>query len=142
MRTWTLAILALFCAPALLLAQVDAATGEVIATVRSETGTPLAEAEVRTKSRQTLTDPQGIARLTLPAGRHRLSVARIGFQPATTQVQVTAGGEVTVTVTLEPVAYRLDSVTVLSTRIGSTLEDVPGPEGDGPLTHGPRWREA
>jgi hypothetical protein len=65
----------------------------VIATVRSQSGTALAEAEVRAETRQTLTDAQGITRLTLPAGRHRLSVARIGFLPATIEVQVPATGK-------------------------------------------------
>jgi iron complex outermembrane receptor protein len=125
MRTSALMILILTCAPALLQAQGDSPTGDVVATVRSESGTPLAEAEVRTSGWQTLTDAQGMARLTLPAGRHRLTVARIGFEPATIEVQVPPAREIRVTVTLEPVPYRLDSVTVLSTRIGSTLEDVP-----------------
>ena len=125
MRTWTLVILAVSCGPALLLAQGDAATGDVIATVRSESGTPLAEAEVRTGAEQSRTDAHGIARLSLPAGPHRLTVARIGFEPATIDVQVLPAREVRVTVTLEPVPYQLASVTVLSTRIGSRIEDSP-----------------
>src|SRR5919107_1529311 len=125
MQTPTLVVLALWCAPALLLAQGEPASGDVIATVRSEAGTPLAEAEVRIESHQALTDPQGVARLTVPAGRHRLGPARMGFEPGSTEVQVPPNGEVSVTLTLEPAPYQLDSVTVLSTRIGSTLEDVP-----------------
>jgi outer membrane receptor for ferrienterochelin and colicins len=125
MRTSALLVLALSSAPGLLRAQGEPATGDVIATVRSESGTPLAEAEVRIESRQTLTDTRGVARLSVPAGRHRLSVARIGFNPATLEVQVPSGREVSVTVKLDPVPYRLDSVTVLSTRTGSRLEDSP-----------------
>jgi outer membrane receptor for ferrienterochelin and colicins len=125
MRPSALAVLAFSFLPAALLGQAEPATGHIIATVRSESGTPLAEAEVRTGSRHALTDTQGLARLELPAGRHRLSVARIGFQPATIEVEVPANREVGVTVTLEPVPYRLDSVTVLSTRIGSNPEDTP-----------------
>ena len=125
MRLSALIAIAFSCAPALLVAQGEPPTGDVIATVRSESGTLLAEAEVRTAGQQTLTDAQGVARLTLSAGRHRLTVARIGFEPATLEVQVPADRETSVTVTLEPVPYQLDSVTVLSTRIGSTLEDVP-----------------
>jgi outer membrane receptor for ferrienterochelin and colicins len=125
MRASALVFLALSCAPGLLFAQGDAATGDVIATVRSEAGAPLAEAEVRIGSHQALTDPQGVARLSVPPGRHRLTAARIGFDPATIQVKVAANGEVSVMITLEPAPYELDSVTVLSTRIGSTLEDVP-----------------
>jgi iron complex outermembrane receptor protein len=125
MRTSALVALALSCAPALLIAQAEPDTGAVIANVRSESGTPLAEAEVRADSRQAQTDAQGVARLALPAGRHILTVARIGFEPATIEVEVPAGREVSVTVTLEPVPYQLDSVTVLSTRIGSRLEDSP-----------------
>ena len=86
MRTSFLVLLALSCAPALLIAQGEPATGEVIATVRSEAGTPLAEAEVRAGTQQALTDPHGLARLTVPAGRQRLTVARIGFEPATIEV--------------------------------------------------------
>ena len=122
MRLSALIGIALSCAPVLLHAQ---GTGDVIATVRSESGTPLAEAEVSMESQQILTDARGVARLSVPAGRHHLRVARIGFQPSMIHLQVPAGGKVRVTVTLEPVPYRLDSVTVLSTRIGSTLEDVP-----------------
>ncbi|HLM22328.1 MAG TPA: TonB-dependent receptor, partial [Propionibacteriaceae bacterium] len=55
----------------------------------------------------------------------RLTAARIGFQPRTIDVQVSAGREISVTISLEPAAFRLDSVTVLSTRIGSHLEDSP-----------------
>ena len=63
-------------------------------------------------------------------GRHlieRASVAaaRIGFEPTTIDVQVPPDGEVSVTVTLEPAPYELEAVTVLSTRIGSRLEDSP-----------------
>jgi outer membrane receptor for ferrienterochelin and colicins len=125
MRISALLLFVFSYSPALLLAQDPQATGDVIATVRSESGTPLAEAEVRIESHQALTDPQGVARLSVPTGRHRLTAARIGFEPATIQVQVTAGRELSVAITLEPAPYQLDSVTVLSTRIGSTLEDVP-----------------
>jgi hypothetical protein len=45
----------------------------VIITVRSESGTPLVEAEVRTGPRLTVTDKQGLARLSLPAGQHLLN---------------------------------------------------------------------
>jgi iron complex outermembrane receptor protein len=125
MRALALVVFAVAYLPELLLAQGDAGTSNVVATVRSESGTPLAEAEVRTETEQWLTDAQGIARLSLPAGRHRLTAARIGFEPAAIEVEVHAGREVSVTITLEPAPYQLDSVTVLSTRIGSTLEDVP-----------------
>jgi outer membrane receptor for ferrienterochelin and colicins len=125
MRSSALVFLALSSAPALLRAQAEPPTGDVVATVRSQSGTPLAEAEVRIESRQALTDADGLARLSVPAGRHRLSVARIGFHPATIDVQVLAKREVRVTVTLEPVPYRIDSLTVLSTRTGSHIEDSP-----------------
>jgi hypothetical protein len=52
MRTSALVVFALSCAPALLVAQGEPATGEVIAKVRSESGTPLAEAQVQIESRQ------------------------------------------------------------------------------------------
>jgi outer membrane receptor for ferrienterochelin and colicins len=123
-RTSILVLLALFSAPALLLAQREL-TGDVVATVRGESGTPLADAEVQIDSHQELTDTRGVARLTVPAGHHRLNVARIGFHPATIDVQVLAHREIRVTITLEPVPFRLDSLTVRSTRISSHLEDSP-----------------
>src|SRR4051812_27281700 len=125
MRRSTLVILALSCAPALLRAQSPADTGAVLATVRSEAGSPLSDAEVRADGEQTTTDAADLARLTLPSGRRSISVTRIGFQPATLQVQVPANREIKVTVTLEPVAVQLDSVTVLSTRIGTNPENSP-----------------
>ncbi|HEY9014332.1 MAG TPA: TonB-dependent receptor, partial [Gemmatimonadales bacterium] len=94
-------------------------------TVRSASGTPLAEAEVRAEATQELTDAEGIARLSLPAGRHRLTIARIGFQPKAIEVEVLPAREIRVTIALEPVPYRIDSVTVLSTRIGSNVESSP-----------------
>ncbi len=88
MRTSALVVLILSCAPAHLLAQGEPPTGDVIVTVRSESGTPLAEAEVRSDGRQALTDAQGIARLALPAGRRQVTAARIGFEPAAIGVEV------------------------------------------------------
>ncbi|MFL5449584.1 MAG: TonB-dependent receptor domain-containing protein [Gemmatimonadales bacterium] len=128
MRTPTSAVLALLvlpCAPALVLAQNQPTSGIVIATVRSEAGTQLAEAEVRSGTELVTTDADGLARLTLPAGRQRISVTRIGFQPAAIQVQVPRNDEIRVTVTLDLVAVQLDSVTVLSTRIGTNPENSP-----------------
>src|SRR4051812_21430359 len=104
MRRSTLVILALSCAPALLLGQNPPDTGVLMATVRSEAGAPLADAQVGAEGDQATTDAQGLARLILAAGRHRISVTRIGFQPATIQVQVPPAREIRVTVTLEPVA--------------------------------------
>src|SRR3954469_19225126 len=125
MRRSTLVILALCCAPALLLGQNPPDTGVLIATVRSEAGAPLADAQVRAEGEQATTDAAGLSRLTLPAGRQRITVTRIGFQPASIQVQVSRAREIRVTVTLEPVAVQLDSVTVLSTRIGTNPENSP-----------------
>jgi iron complex outermembrane receptor protein len=118
-------LLVLFCTPALLFAQNPPASGVVRAAIRSESGAPLAEAEVRAGTQQETTDAEGLARLTLPAGRRQITVTRIGFQPATIQVQVLPGREINVAVTLEPVAVQLDSVTVLSTRIGTNPENSP-----------------
>jgi outer membrane receptor for ferrienterochelin and colicins len=125
MRPLSWALLVVAFAPASLLGQGEPTTGDVIVTVRSESGTPLVEAEVRSDGQQALSDAQGIARLTLPAGRHTLTAARIGFQPGTTDVNVPADSEVSVTVTLEPAPFRLDSLTVLSTRIGTNIESSP-----------------
>jgi outer membrane receptor for ferrienterochelin and colicins len=119
-------LLPLFYSPALVVAQTQPGTGDVITTVRSQSGTPLAEAEVRAEGQQqATTDAEGLARLTLAAGPHRITATRIGFEPATIEVQVPSGREISVTITLEPVAVQLDSVTVLSTRIGTNPENSP-----------------
>ena len=65
MRACALLVFALWCVPALLLAQGDAATGDVVAAVRTESGAPLAEAEVRSDSSGTLTDAQEVGQVAL-----------------------------------------------------------------------------
>src|SRR2546421_698963 len=111
-----IASLVLWFFPTLVRCQTVSPGGLLVATVRDESGAAIPEAEVRSEAYAAQTDPRGIARLTLPAGSHILTVARIGFRPATVQVDVIAGDEVRMAVTLEPTPYLLDSVTVLSTR--------------------------
>lgn len=50
-----------------------------------------------------------------PAGAQRLAVRRLGFRPATVDVQVQAGGEVTANVTLTESVSQLDRVVVTGT---------------------------
>src|SRR5207237_7930141 len=102
----------------LLVCQSVPPSGALIARVRDESGRPLPEAEVRSDSNAAQPDASGVARLTLPAGGHVLTVARIGFRPATVRADVVAAHEVRIAVTLEPTPYLLDSVTVLSTGRG------------------------
>ena len=100
-------------------------TGVVIVTVRDETGPRLADAEIRSESLAVSTDARGVARLRLPSGSQTLRVTKIGYQPATVAVSVGSGRESVVRVVLEATPYRLDSVTVVTTRTGSHLEDTP-----------------
>ncbi len=125
MRVFSLIVSCGSFLPALLLCQNVPPTGVLVATVRDESGASLPEAEVRSESQAAQTDARGMARLTLPAGGHLLTVARIGFRPATARADVIAAHEARVAVTLEPTPYLLDSVTVVSTRTGSHLEDTP-----------------
>ena len=59
MRLPALLLLALVFMPTLIHAQGELPAGDVIVTVRSEAGHPLAEAEVRIESQQAVTDARG-----------------------------------------------------------------------------------
>ncbi len=72
-----------------------------------------------------LTNADGEATLRLPAGAHTVRVRQIGLRTATLQVQIRAGADTLVTVTLEPDAIEIEEIIVSSTRAERRIEDEP-----------------
>jgi outer membrane receptor for ferrienterochelin and colicins len=98
--------------------------GTVLVQVHAE-GVPVAGAEVRAGSRLGFTDENGEVRLTLPVGRIRIQVRRVGFGPASAQVRVEAGEESRVRVELHTDVLELEGLTVGVTRTGRRVQDEP-----------------
>lgn len=109
-------LLGLFLLPATSWAQgIGTIRGRVTDAV---SGAPVAAAQISLVSTRLggLTDNEGRYVLRgVPSGNVTVRVVRIGYQPATTQVQVTAGGDVTADVTLTVAAKTLDAVVTTAT---------------------------
>ena len=103
-------------APPLNAQQAD--SGMVHVTVEEPMG-PVEGVLVRAAGRSTTTDGSGHARLTLPAGRQQLSLARIGYLPKRITVLVVRDSVVTIKVAfvMEEMAMELEEVRVSATRI-------------------------
>jgi outer membrane receptor for ferrienterochelin and colicins len=98
--------------------------GTVIVGVTSQ-GAPVPDASVQSGSVHAITDPGGIAQLMLPAGKHALIVAKIGFASDTVHVIVTAGAVTRVQVSLRAAAEELAEVVVFATRDERRISDEP-----------------
>ncbi|MBD0320112.1 MAG: TonB-dependent receptor, partial [Gemmatimonadetes bacterium] len=83
------------------------------------------DARVRSGGVAARTDPAGRAVLRLAAGRRALSVWKPGFAPAALTVEVAAGGDTSVTVSMDEEAEELEEIVVTSTRTGRRIEDEP-----------------
>ncbi len=110
--------------PPLVAQQTD--SGTVHLTVEEPMG-PVEGVLIRGAGRSTMTDASGNARLTLPAGRQQLSLARIGYQPKRITVLVVPDSVVTVKVAflMEDMAMELEEVRVSATRIERLAGDAP-----------------
>ena len=110
-----------------LAAAVQPAKAQVArATVRVEgDGAPIAGAQLQTGSTRLLTDTQGEAVLSLPAGEHEVRVTMLGFAAAAVTLALRAGSDTTVVVRLEVEAIETEEILVLSTRTERRIEDVP-----------------
>jgi vitamin B12 transporter len=106
--------------PACLAAQAPARLlGRV---VDAATQGALAEAEVVAGELRAVTGPDGGFVLgSLPPGRVRLEVRRIGYAPWATVLDVLPGLDRTLRVSLTPAAVELDSITVLASAQGLTI---------------------
>jgi len=114
----------LFVVPTLLAQQPD--TGVVQITVAEPMG-PVEGVLIRAAGRSTTTDASGNARLTLPAGRQTLSLARIGYQPRRIPVLVARDSVVSIKVefVMDDMAMELEEVRVTATRIERLAGDAP-----------------
>ena len=86
---------------------------------------PLQGAVVQSGVLVTRSDSRGEAVLRLPPGRQSLSVSRLGFLPETLSVDIRAGSDTLVTVTLQEQAATVEQVVVAATRSERRIEDVP-----------------
>lgn len=110
--------LAIFCLITLLIPSTGAwaqSTGQIVGSVTSMTGAPLAGAavNVRGTTRSAMTDADGTYTITaVPAGTHQVRVTRIGYGEETRRVTVAAGEMSTVDFQLAAGAVQLEGVTV------------------------------
>ena len=108
------ALIGAVCSAGQLLAQ--GATGSISGRVVDSTSQqPLASVTVQLEGTQrgTITrNDGGFAITDVPAGPHRVRIARIGYRPLTRDVVVTAGAATTVQAALAPVAANLTAVVV------------------------------
>jgi outer membrane receptor for ferrienterochelin and colicins len=98
--------------------------GTVVVHVTAASG-PVADATVRSGARRALTSTTGMASLTLPVGRHALTVLKVGFAPVTVTVMVAAGRSTSVEVALKEAAVELGTVVVSATRNERRISDEP-----------------
>src|SRR5262245_23114704 len=111
---WTLAgILGLLCAGPGAAQQPSSPSAVIIGRVLAESGPAVGEAEVVLDSlRSTRTDPNGLFRFdSLPAGRHRLEVRAIGFNPVAATIEL-FGGSADAVITLKAAAQPLPEIFV------------------------------
>ena len=95
--------------------------------VDSGTGQPLTAARVRIAQlhREELTHEDGTFRLDrVPAGRHLLTVHRIGYAVASREVTVDGGRETTIRVAMRPAAIQLSQVVVTGTVSARGVEET------------------
>jgi len=103
------------------MAQAD---GTLIVQVVSDSR-PVEQADVRAGASSAITNAQGEARLTVPAGAHDITVERFGFETAHARATVTAGAETRVTIELEAEAVVNENVIVTATRTTQRIQDLP-----------------
>jgi outer membrane receptor for ferrienterochelin and colicins len=121
-------LLATPCAPAS--AQVSAAAdsmANVLVRVRhdSTAGTPVVSATVRSERVAARTGANGEALLRLAPGVHTIEASRADLRPTAVRVELRAGHDTTLTITLMREAATLEGVVVSATRSERRVEDTP-----------------
>jgi outer membrane receptor for ferrienterochelin and colicins len=99
-------------------------TGTLTVTVQSKEG-PVAQAEVAAGGMKVLTGDNGTATLSLPPGRIDVVVTKKEFDPGAAQVEIRAGADSRLDVTLEPESELEENVVVSATRTERRIEDIP-----------------
>ncbi len=107
-------------------AQTGTITGTVVAT---QGGAPLSGASVSVIGtvRGSVTNPNGVYEITVPAGVYTLRARMIGFASAERRVTVRAGQLLTVDFQLPPGALLIDEISVTGSRTARTVEETPVP---------------
>ncbi|HEX8430946.1 MAG TPA: TonB-dependent receptor [Longimicrobium sp.] len=118
-RAGRLAAALLLFAAAPLVAQGRA---RVTVTVRADDA-PVPGATVRADAVTARTDAAGVATLSLLVGERTITVAKLGFAPATLTLRLRA--DTTVAVALAEAAEEMEEIVVSSTRTGQRIEDEP-----------------
>lgn len=85
-------------------------------------GQPVVGAAVRVGAERVLTDATGVARLSLRAGAHEVTVEADGFVPAVAEAALRAGASLTLRVDLEALE---EEVVVFAARSATRIEDQP-----------------
>lgn len=98
--------------------------GTLIVTVHSKDG-PVAQAEVTAGGMKAATSPEGVVTFSLPPGRTDVVVTRKEFDPGAAQVQIRAGAETRLEVTLEAESELEENVVVSATRTDQRIADIP-----------------
>ena len=111
-----------FCALPALAQQIR--TGVVQVTVEESMGM-VSGLTVRSAGRSAVTDAQGNARLSVPAGQQVVLVTGIGVKPARSTVTIVADSVVTLKVPVEMTGMVMDEVKVSATRIERLAGDSP-----------------
>jgi len=121
MRNLCLALAALIATATVARAQ---ATGTLTVIVHNEKG-PIAQADVTAGGLKAATDPDGVATFSLPPGRTDVVVTKEDYDPGAAQVQIRAGMESRVEVTLEADSELEENVVVSATRTDQRIADIP-----------------
>jgi outer membrane receptor for ferrienterochelin and colicins len=111
----------LFLASFLAAAQPD---GTLQVLVRGRSG-PVDQADVRVAGIAAVTNAEGRATLTVPAGRYEVVVSRFGFETSKLQVTIPASGRAEVSVDLKDEAVLTEDVVVTATRTSQRVQDLP-----------------
>ena len=116
-----LVVLFVVICPAAMFAQ---GSGVLIVSVRNQDG-PVAGAEVSVGPAVATTNADGIASLSIAAGRVDVVVTREGYDPAATPVEIRAGMDTRVDIELQPQSEIEETVIVTATRTERRIEDQP-----------------
>jgi iron complex outermembrane receptor protein len=87
--------------------------------------TPLAGAAVVAGEHAAITDPQGVAVLAIPPGKHTVSISLDGYLTVTAVVELAAGAERVLQVEMRVQPEHEETITVSATRTNMRLEDQP-----------------
>jgi outer membrane receptor for ferrienterochelin and colicins len=86
---------------------------------------PVDQADIRVAGIAAVTNAEGRASLTVPAGRHEVVVSRFGFETTKLQVTIPTSGGIEIRVDLKDEAVVTEDVVVTATRTNQRVQDLP-----------------